>query len=357
MTEFLAAEFLGNTAQAWGIALGIALAVTVVLRLLVRWLARRIAALASRTSTSADDLAADLLARTRTFFFLAIGILAGAQTLMLPGGVRTALLRVVVVVLLLQAGLWAGALVVALLKEYQARQLESDPAAATTIGALVFMGRLAVWAVVLLLALDNLGVDITALVTGLGIGGIAVALAVQNILGDLLASLSIVFDKPFVVGDFLAIDDFLGSVERVGLKTTRLRSLSGEQLVFSNTDLLGSRVRNFGRMYERRILFAIGVTYDTPRSRLERIPGILRDAVESQERVRFDRAHFKAFGPYSLDFEVVYYVTVPDYAAYMDAQQAINFRIHERFEEAGIEFAFPTQTLHVVRPDAAVAGR
>ena len=356
MTRFLATEFLGNSAQAWGIALGIALAVTVALRMLVRWLARRIAALASRTSTSADDLAADLLARTRTFFFLAIGILVGAQMLLLPGGVRTALLRVVVVVVLLQAGLWAGALVVALLKEYQARQLESDPAAATTIGALVFIGRLAVWAVVLLLALDNLGVDITALVTGLGIGGIAVALAVQNILGDLLASLSIVFDKPFVVGDFLAIDDFLGSVEHVGLKTTRLRSLSGEQLVFSNTDLLGSRVRNFGRMYERRILFAIGVTYDTPRGKLEKIPGILRDAVESQERVRFDRAHFKAFGPYSLDFEVVYYVTVPDFGAYMDVQQAINFRIHERFEEAGVEFAFPTQTLHVVRPDAAVAG-
>jgi small-conductance mechanosensitive channel len=270
-----------------------------------------------------------------------------------PGGVRTALLRAVIVVLLLQAGLWASALVVALLKEYQSRNLETDPAAATTIGALVFIGRLIVWTLVFVIALDNLGVDITALVTGLGIGGIAVALAVQNVLGDLLASLSIVLDKPFVVGDFLAVDDLLGSVEDVGLRTTRLRSLSGEQLVFSNTDLLKSRVRNFGRMYERRILFGIGVTYDTPREKLQRIPGILREAVESQEKVRFDRAHFKAFGPYSLDFEVVYYVTVPDYGAYMDVQQAVNFRIHERFEEAGIEFAFPTQTLHLVRPDAA----
>jgi small-conductance mechanosensitive channel len=353
MTEFLSADWLGNTVQAWGLALGLALAVTVALGVLVRWLARRVAALAARTATGADDIAADLLGRTKSFFFVALGILAGAQMLAFPGGVRTALLRAVIVVLLLQAGLWASALVVALLKEYQSRNLETDPAAATTIGALVFIGRLIVWTLVLVIALDNLGVDITALVTGLGIGGIAVALAVQNVLGDLLASLSIVLDKPFVVGDFLAVDNLLGSVEDVGLRTTRLRSLSGEQLVFSNTDLLKSRVRNFGRMYERRILFGIGVTYDTPREKLQRIPGILREAVESQEKVRFDRAHFKAFGPYSLDFEVVYYVTVPDYGAYMDAQQAVNFRIHEGFEEAGIEFAFPTQTLHLVRPDAA----
>jgi small-conductance mechanosensitive channel len=353
MTEFLSADWLGNTVQAWGLALGVALAVTVALGVLVRWLARRVAALAARTATGADDIAADLLGRTKSFFFVALGILAGAQMLAFPGGVRTALLRAVIVVLLLQAGLWASALVVALLKEYQSRNLETDPAAATTIGALVFIGRLIVWTLVLVIALDNLGVDITALVTGLGIGGIAVALAVQNVLGDLLASLSIVLDKPFVVGDFLAVDDLLGSVEDVGLRTTRLRSLSGEQLVFSNTDLLKSRVRNFGRMYERRILFGIGVTYDTPREKLQRIPGILREAVESQEKVRFDRAHFKAFGPHSLDFEVVYYVTVPDYGAYMDVQQAVNFRIHERFEEADIEFAFPTQTLHLVRPDAA----
>lgn len=355
MTEILATQWLGNTLQTWGLALATSLAVSVVLGFVVRWLARRVAALAARTKTRADDFAGDLLARTKAFFFVAVGILAGAQTLTLPGGVRTVLLRAVLVVLLLQAGLWASALVVGLLKQYQTRSLESDPAAATTIGALVFIGRLIVWILVLVIALDNLGVDITALVTGLGIGGIAVALAVQNILGDLLASLSIVFDKPFVVGDFLAVGEFLGSVEHVGLKSTRLRSLSGEQLVFSNNDLLGSRVRNFGRMNERRILFTISVTYDTPRDKLERIPGILRDAVESQEQVRFDRAHFKAFGPYSLEFEVVYFVTVPDYGAYMDVQQAINFRIHEQFQEAGVEFAFPTQTLHIVHPEGAVS--
>ncbi len=206
---------------------------------------------------------------------------------------------------------------------------------------------------ILLLVLDNLGVNITALVAGLGVGGIAVALAMQTILGDLFASLSIVLDKPFVVGDFLIIGDLLGSVEYVGLKTTRLRSLSGEQLVFSNSDLLGSRIRNYGRMYERRVQFNIGVTYQTPRDRLVKIPQIIREAVEQQSDTRFDRSHFKEYGDFSLVFESVYYVMGPDYNKYMDIQQAINLHIHERFEQQGIEFAYPTQTLFVQQTPAS----
>ncbi len=163
-------------------------------------------------------------------------------------------------------------------------------------------------------------------------------------------------DKPFVIGDFLIIGEFMGRVEQIGLKTTRLRSLSGEQLIFSNSDLLGSRVRNYGRMFERRIVFTIGVTYQTPREQLRRIPTILREAVEHQEQTRFDRSHFKAYGAYSIDFETVYYVLVPDYVAYMDIQQAINLEIHERFEEAGIEFAYPTQTLFLAKPEGATPG-
>jgi small-conductance mechanosensitive channel len=218
--------------------------------------------------------------------------------------------------------------------------------------AVGFVARLVLWSVILLLALDNLGVDVTALVAGLGVGGIAVALAVQNILSDLFASLSIVLDKPFAVGDFLIIDSFLGSVEHVGLKTTRLRSLSGEQLVFSNTDLLGSRIRNYGRMFERRVVFKIGVTYQTPRDKLTKIPGIIREAIEAQDKTRFDRSHFNEYGEFSLNFESVYYVLGPDYNLYMDIQQAINLRIHERFEEEGIEFAYPTQTLFLARQGA-----
>ena len=204
-----------------------------------------------------------------------------------------------------------------------------------------------IWALVTLLTLDNLGIDITALVAGLGIGGIAVALAVQNIFGDLFASLSITLDRPFVVGDFLIVDAVRGTVESIGIISTRLRSLDGEQIVMPNSDLLSSRVRNYGRMLERRVLFRTAVTYETPIEALERVPRLIRDIVEGQGDTRFDRSHFAAHGAASLDFETVYYVRSPDYNRYMDVQQAINLRLHREFQKLGIEFAYPTQKVFV----------
>jgi small-conductance mechanosensitive channel len=184
-------------------------------------------------------------------------------------------------------------------------------------------------------------------VAGLGIGGIAVALAIQNILGDLFASLSIALDKPFVIGDFIIVDQLLGTVEHIGLKTTRIRSLSGEQIVFSNADLLNSRIRNYKRMYERRVVFSIGVTYQTPYEKLASIGTTLKEIIESQPDVRFDRAHFREYADSSLNYEVVYYVKSPDYNRYMDIQQAINLEIYRRFQDGGIEFAYPTRTLYL----------
>ena len=251
----------------------------------------------------------------------------------------------VIVTLIIQGGLWASIALQVMIEQYRQKQLDKDPASVTTLNVLNFVGKIILWSIVLLLVLDNLGVNITALVAGLGVGGIAIALAVQTILGDLFASLSIVLDKPFVVGDFLIVGDFLGSVEYVGLKTTRLRSLSGEQLVFSNSDLLNSRIRNYGRMYERRVSFDLGVTYQTARDKLVKIPEIIREAVVTQDNTRFDRSHFKEYGDFALIFESVYYVHGPDYNVYMDIQQAINLHIHERFEQEGIEFAYPTQTV------------
>ena len=182
----------------------------------------------------------------------------------------------------------------------------------------------------------------TMLIAGLGIGGIAIALAMQNVLGDLLASLSIALDKPFKVGDFLTIGEEKGTVEHIGIKSTRLRSISGEQIVMSNSDLLSSRVRNFGLLFERRINFKIGIVYETPREKIKQVPKILEEAIRAQPKTRFDRAHFTAFGDFSLNYEAVYFVLDPAYGTYMDVQQAINLRIHEEFEKAGIEFAYPT---------------
>jgi small-conductance mechanosensitive channel len=208
---------------------------------------------------------------------------------------------------------------------------------------------------VLLLALDNLGIQIKPLLAGLGIGGIAVALAVQTVLGDVLASLSIALDKPFTIGDFLAVEDFQGTVEHIGVKSTRLRSLSGEQIVMSNTDILKARVRNFGRMRERRAVFQIGVHYDTPEDALAAIPTLIREIVEAQPNVRFDRCHFLTFGDSALQFETVYIVTRADFNTYADTQQRINLAILAKLRAISVKFAAPTRNVLYVENPAAIS--
>lgn len=352
--EFLQIEILGNTLQAWLIGTVATLVIFVALKFGIRIIHKRVAAIAERTTTRIDNVVAATMGKTRSIFLLLFALFFASLTVELSQVVRGAVVSIAVLALLVQAGIWAGTALKAGLRAYAEQQLAEDAAALTTMNAVSFVGRLALWSVVLLLALDNLGIDVTALVTGLGIGGIAVALAAQNILGDLFASLTIVLDKPFVIKDFLIVNEFLGSVEYIGLKTTRLRSLSGEQLVFSNSDLLNSRIRNYGRMFERRVVFSVGVVYQTPRDKLEKIPGMIRSAIESQEKTRFDRAHFKDFGAYSLNFEAVYYVLDPAYNTYMDTQQAINLSIHQQFEAAQIEFAYPSQTVFVVPEEPVV---
>lgn len=344
--SFLERTFYGNTLADWGTALAIFAVVLGALWGLERLISWRVRKFAERTETAVDDLIVHALERTKLLFLVLIALWAASLSVALPARLQTVLGRVAVIALLLQGGIWCSAGISFFVRRYRERTLEQDAAAVTTMSAMSFAGKLVLWTVVLLLLLDNLEVDITALVTGLGIGGIAVALAVQNILGDLFASLSIVLDKPFVIGDFLILDSYLGKVEHIGLKTTRLRSLSGEQLVISNGDLLRSRIRNYGRMYERRIVFTIGVTYGTPREKVEEIPGIIREAVEAREHTRFDRSHFKEYGDFALVFETVYFVLKPDYNVYMDIQQAINLEIHRRFQEEGIEFAYPTRVVY-----------
>jgi small-conductance mechanosensitive channel len=206
---------------------------------------------------------------------------------------------------------------------------------------------LVIWTLGIVFLLDNLGFKISAVITGLGIGGIAVALAAQAILGDLFAYFVIFFDRPFEIGDFITVTDKAGSVEYIGLKTTRLRSLSGEQLVFSNKDLTDSRIHNYKRMMQRRIVFQLGVTYQTTQEKIKEIPGLVKQIIEKQPDISFDRGHFAKYGDFSLIFEFVYYVVSPDYNRYMDIQQAIYFDIYKEFEQRGIEFAYPTQTLFI----------
>lgn len=347
--ELLNQPILGNSLLQWLLAVTALLLSFLLLRLVKGIAGRRLAALVSRTETQWDDFVARAINKTRTLFLFVASLFIASQFLQLSERSQSLIQNLFIITLLIQAGIWIGVITVSALEQYRQRTLRKNPAAATTINALVFLSRIVIWSVVVLVALDNLGIDVTALVAGLGIGGVAVALSVQNILGDLFASLSIILDKPFVIGDFLMVDDYLGSVEYVGLKTTRVRSLSGEQLIFSNSDLLKSRIRNYGRMFERRVVFGIGVTYDTPRDKLKRIPELIREAIEARENTRFDRSHFMKYGDYALQFETVYYVLSADYNIYMDIQQEIYLAIHEAFEQESIDFAYPTQTLYVAK--------
>jgi small-conductance mechanosensitive channel len=353
---WLEKSYFGNSIETWLIAAAIAVAVLAGIFVFKRIVIRRLGVLAERTGTRLGKRIAEALYASKVLLLLPLAAYIGARYLELPERVDLIVSRVTVVALLMQAALWANRFIVVWLNDTVQEKRQTDAASATTLGVLGFVARLAVWSLVLLLALDNLGFNITALLAGMGIGGIAVALAAQNILGDLFASLSIVLDKPFVVGDFIIVGEQLGTVEYIGLKTTRIRSLGGEQIVFSNTDLLGSRIRNYKRMQERRVVFGFGVVYQTPHDKLQRIPAMVRDIIEKIDRTRFDRAHFKEYGDSSLNFEVVYHVLSADFNVHMDIQQAINLALFRRFQQDGIDFAYPTRTLYVVGQPAAGGG-
>ncbi len=343
-------EFLDNNAKAWLVSGAVFVGMLFVLDVVRRFLKSRGMRLAN-SPRPVVQLIGTILARLLWMTVFALSIGAAAQALALSAFAARALQVFVVACVSLQVLFWAfAAFELALnifIARHNARVGQDDPGLLTAKPAAMFIGRLVIAVIVVLLALQNMGVDVTAMIAGLGIGGIAIALALQNVLGDLFGSLSIILDKPFVVGDFIITGDKMGTVEQIGLKTTRVRALSGEQLIFANSDLLGSRIQNFKRMQERRVVFTIGVTYGTTMDQAKQIADILKEIVEAQQGVRFDRAHFKAFGAFSLDFEVVYWMLDPDYNKYMDMQQAINLEIGRRLQAIKVEFAFPTQTLYL----------
>lgn len=346
--------YFGNTVLTWLAAMAVAVLAGGALAAVKALAARRLRAVARRTATDLDNLFVEQVGRTRRFAIVAVALYAGALVPALPPAADRAIVMAAGLAVLAQAALWGNGIITFAVSRYTRARLEQDAATATTIAVLSFVAKLILWTAVLLVALDNLGVNITTLVAGVGISGIAVALAVQNFLGDVFSAFSIALDKPFVIGDFIIVDDLLGTVEHIGLKTTRVRSLSGEQLIFANSDLLRSRIRNFKRMSERRVAFTFGVTYETRPELLAAIPVMVRRIVDAQSPVRFARAHFKTYGDFALIFEVVYFVQSPDYNVYMDVQQAINLDLYRQFQQAQIEFAYPTRTVYVRTPaDAA----
>jgi small-conductance mechanosensitive channel len=344
--EILNTVVLGNTILAYLISLGIFLILLLIVLIFHKLFVKRLKKLAAKTETVLDDTMIKLMKKNFLpllyfgSFYLSV---LNLEYIAIIGRILNIMGIGLLAILLIRFSI---TIIRYILKNYFIEK-EEDPGKAATIKALFPIINILLWSIGIIFLLDNMGFNITAVVTGLGIGGIAIALAAQSVLGDLFSYFCILFDRPFVIGDFIIIRDFLGVVEHIGIKTTRIRSLSGEILVFSNTDLTGTPIRNFKHMKKRRVVFKFGVTYETSNGQLEKIPGIVKEIIEENELAAFDRAHFNHFGDFSLDYEVVYYIDTPDYNMYMDIQQNINLHLKKRLAGLGVEFAYPTQTLYV----------
>lgn len=353
MDEFWYYRILNNTVADWLLMIGIIVIAIVCLRIIQNIVIKKLVAFSERTKTTIDDFIIAVLGSSVMPLLYILAIYAGLQYLDLPSKWRSVEHVAIMLITTFYVLKIISSFIGYLFRNSFLKKEENEQRRKQSRGILLIV-QAVVWLGGILFLIDNLGYDITTLVAGLGIGGIAIALAAQAILGDLFSYLVIFFDKPFEIGDFIIVQDKMGVVEYIGIKTTRIRTLSGEQLICSNTDLTNSRVHNYKRMIERRVVFTFGVVYDTASAQLKKIPSIVKDAVESLPDTRFDRTHFKSFGSSSLDFEVVYFLLTPDYNLYMDRQQEINLRIFETFEKEKIEFAFPTQTLFLRRNNGAL---
>jgi small-conductance mechanosensitive channel len=343
MDGWLDAQWLGNPARAWVFAAAGALLGFLLAYLVVAVAASRCRALAQARPGGVLEVAAAVLGATRAWLLLALAVVIAGHFLDWPGAAGKRLGQLMYLLIGLQLAFWMDRLITTTLGRLARHQ--DAPGNPVIFGVLKWTAQLVVWATLLLAVLGNAGVNVNAFIASLGVGGVAVALAAQNVLGDLFASISIGLDKPFEVGEFIAFGADLGTVRRVGIKSTRIQSLSGEEIAIANALLLQEKVHNYSRMRERRVVFGFRVAIDTPRAKAERTVQELRRIVSSLDKVRFDRAHMTAFGEGWLEFECVYYMLDPDYAAYRDAQQQINFQLMDALERLQVQLAVPVRAL------------
>lgn len=346
MQEFLERTWLGNTFQAYLVAVGIFILAIIVIYILKAIILSRFKKWAESTETTVDDFILRGIEKAVIPLLYFGGFYAAVKILNLDIRISRAFDIISVVLVTFMSIRLVISIINYSLSSYLSKKGESDSKQRQVRGVLTLV-KIVIWGIGLVFLLDNLGFDISAVVAGLGIGGIAIALAAQTILGDLFSYFVIFFDRPFAIGDYIIVGDKMGTVEYLGIKTTRIRSLGGEQVIFSNTDLVNSRVHNYKRMERRRVVFALGVTYDTKSAQLKEVPGIIKKIIDDNKEAEFDRAHFVRYGDFSLNFEIVYYVLSQEYIKYMDIQQNINLSIYDEFEKRNIQFAYPTQTLYV----------
>ncbi|QHF02717.1 mechanosensitive ion channel [Pseudomonas asturiensis] len=345
---FTDSQFLGISLANWILAIVASTLSFVLVRGAIGFVMRKIRTRSSAPNAHVSYIAVEVLSGTSNTLLLLASLLIGVGMLDLPERWLGRVSSLWFVVAALQVGLWANRAIALALYRYFARHSTTSTFQGSALATLSLWGaKVLLWATVLMAMLSNVGVNITAFVASLGVGGIAVALAVQNILGDVFASLSIAVDKPFEVGDFIVVGALSGTVEHVGLKTTRIRSLGGEQIVMANADMIGSTIQNYKRLEERRIVFDFRLTYDCSADQVREVPKKVEEIIRSQKNARFDRSHFRSFGETSLEFETVYIVLDPSYNVYMDVQQAINLDIMEAFADMDVRFAFPSRTVYV----------
>ena len=337
--------YFGNPLKDWVIALGVVVVSFALIKILRGPILKRLKKWSEKTKMTFDDFVVLAIEKSLIPFLYFAAIFAAVDYL----SFNTRTTHIIQVAKLFIITYFILSLATSAIQysifSFLERQENSDIKKRQSRGLIIILKGI-VWVLGLVFLIDNLGYNVTTIVTGLGIGGIAIALAAQTVLGDFFSYFVIFFDRPFEIGDFIIVDDkIIGAIEYIGVKTTRIRAITGEQIVCSNKDLTDSRVHNYKRMLRRRVVFNIGVIYQTPADQMKKIPGIIKSIIESTENATFDRSHFSAFGDFSMNFETVYFIESPDYNMYMDAQQKIYLEILEAFEKENIEFAYPTQTL------------
>jgi small-conductance mechanosensitive channel len=346
MNEILAQEYYGNTVEHYGVALSIIIGGVLIVRIFRKRLLNQIKKWTEKTETKLDDYIIGGIEKFGLPILIFVAIYVGLSYLTFSEKADKFIDNAMVVVITIYIIRLLSTFIRLTLESFISKQ-EGGVEKLKQLNGIMLIINAVIWLIGFLFLFDNLGYNVTTIIAGLGIGGIAIALAAQNILGDLFNYFVIFFDKPFEVGDFITVDDKKGTVDHIGIKTTRLISISGEQLAFSNSDLTKSRIHNFKRMDRRRVVFTLGVVYSTTHEKLQKIPTIIKDIISLQDLTTFDRAHFAKFGSYSLDFEIVYFIESADYVLYMNTQESINLKIFKAFEEQKIEFAYPTQTVLV----------
>lgn len=349
MEELLSRRFLQNQISDYIISIALFLFLVGVLYVINKFIAKYLKKISEKTAAAIDDFFVSVVSKIIIplsfygVFYLSV------SNLVMPAVIRRGIDILGTAAIIFFLAHFLTMFVTYGIKIYLSKRSENG-VLRKSLGEVSKTISVLIWGVSVIFFLDNVGFQVSAVIAGLGIGGIAVALAAQALLKDLFSYFAIMLDRPFELGDFIVIDDYLGTVEHIGIKTTRIRSLGGEQVIFSNTDLTDSRLRNYKRMEKRRVVFTFGVTYETSARQLREIPVIVKGIINNIKDTVFERAHFFSFGDSSLIFEIVYYVVGSDYNKYMDIQQEVNLNIKEELGEKGIEFAYPTQTIFLAKP-------